>query len=170
MKVLSAKEFYVQSIDEKPPKIDSKKWRLSLDGLFKNPLMLNYDQIRARESMTQMTSLACIGNEVGGQQIGNARWTGFRLRDLLEEAGLDENAKKIIFYCEDIYSTAIEIQSLLNDNVMLSPAADHSGTLRHEKPEMAQKIGCNRGRLQRLLGKFWVVGYCGTTNHLANRP
>ncbi|KAB2878452.1 molybdopterin-dependent oxidoreductase [bacterium] len=120
MKVLSAKEFYVQSIDEKPPKIESKKWRLSLDGLFKNPMTLNYDQIMARESVTQMTSLACIGNEVGGQQIGNARWTGFRLRGLLEEAGLGENAKKIIFYCEDIYSTAIEIQSLLNDNVMLA--------------------------------------------------
>ncbi|MBL7995346.1 molybdopterin-dependent oxidoreductase [bacterium] len=120
MKVSSAKEFYVQSIDEKPPKIDPKKWRLRLDGLFKNSLTLDYEQIRARESVTQMTSLACIGNEVGGQQIGNARWTGFRLRDLLEEAGLDKSAKKIIFYCEDIYSTAVDIQSLLNENVMLA--------------------------------------------------
>lgn len=120
MKVLSAKEFYVQSVADKPPQVNHKKWQLTLDGLFKNPLFLNYEAIRARKSITQMVSLACIGNEVGGQQIGNAQWTGFSLRDLLHEAGIDDRAQKIVFYCEDIYSTAIEVSSLMNDNVILA--------------------------------------------------
>lgn len=120
IKVLSAKEFYVQSINEKPPKIDAGKWQHALEGLFKNPLILNYNAVTKRDAFTQMTSLACIGNEVGGQQIGNAVWTGCRLKDLLWEGGLSERARKIIFYCEDIYSTAMDVPSLMADNVMLA--------------------------------------------------
>lgn len=122
MKVLSAKEFYVQSLNEKPPKISVDEWVLRLEGLFKNPFQLNYNDIKKRASVVQMTTLACIGNEVGGLQIGNANWTGCRLKDILMEAGLEENAKKIIFFCEDLYSTAIDLPSLMSDNVLLAYA------------------------------------------------
>ena len=33
-------------------------------------------------------TIACVSNEVGGKLVGNAKWTGVRLRDVLEMAGV----------------------------------------------------------------------------------
>jgi DMSO/TMAO reductase YedYZ molybdopterin-dependent catalytic subunit len=41
-------------------------------------------------------TLSCVSNEVGGGLIGNAKWTGVRLVDLLERAGVQEGADQIV--------------------------------------------------------------------------
>ena len=33
-------------------------------------------------------TIACVSNEVGGKLVGNAKWTGVRLRDVLDIAGV----------------------------------------------------------------------------------
>ena len=40
-------------------------------------------------------TLSCVSNEVGGDLVGNARWLGCRLDDLLAEAGIDPAADGI---------------------------------------------------------------------------
>jgi DMSO/TMAO reductase YedYZ molybdopterin-dependent catalytic subunit len=41
-------------------------------------------------------TLACVSNEVGGSLVGNARWLGCRLDDLLDEAGIDPSADQVV--------------------------------------------------------------------------
>ncbi len=41
-------------------------------------------------------TLSCVSNEVGGDLVGNARWLGCRLDDLLAEAGIDPAADQIV--------------------------------------------------------------------------
>ena len=41
-------------------------------------------------------TLSCVSNEVGGDLVGNARWLGCRLDDLLAEAGIDPSADQIV--------------------------------------------------------------------------
>ena len=36
----------------------------------------------------QYVTIACVSNEVGGKLVGNAKWTGVRLRDVLDIAGV----------------------------------------------------------------------------------
>ena len=36
----------------------------------------------------QYVTIACVSNEVGGKLVGNAKWTGVRLRDVLDLAGV----------------------------------------------------------------------------------
>ncbi len=36
----------------------------------------------------QYVTISCVSNEVGGKLVGNAKWTGVRLRDVLEIAGV----------------------------------------------------------------------------------
>ena len=36
----------------------------------------------------QYVTIACVSNEVGGNLVGNAKWTGVRLRDVLDMAGV----------------------------------------------------------------------------------
>ena len=41
-------------------------------------------------------TLACVSNEVGGDLIGNARWLGVPIKDLLDEADPDPGADQVV--------------------------------------------------------------------------
>jgi hypothetical protein len=41
-------------------------------------------------------TIACVSNEVGGDLVGNARWTGVRLVDVLDQAGVRPEATQIV--------------------------------------------------------------------------
>ena len=44
----------------------------------------------------QYVTIACVSNEVGGDLVGNAKWTGVRLADVLEMAGVQPGATQIV--------------------------------------------------------------------------
>ena len=44
----------------------------------------------------QYVTIACVSNEVGGKLVGNAKWTGVRLRDVLEIAGVQPAATQLV--------------------------------------------------------------------------
>ena len=44
----------------------------------------------------QYVTIACVSNEVGGELVGNAKWTGVRLRDVLEMAGVQPGATQLV--------------------------------------------------------------------------
>jgi len=71
-------------------------YRLIIDGMVARPLSLSLDDLRARPSRTQITKHDCVE---GWTSIG--QWTGVRLETLLEEAGLNPEARYIVFYCFD---------------------------------------------------------------------
>ena len=41
-------------------------------------------------------TIACVSNEVGGNLVGNAKWTGVRLTDVLDMAGVQPGATQIV--------------------------------------------------------------------------
>ena len=41
-------------------------------------------------------TIACVSNEVGGDLVGNAKWTGVRLSDVLDMAGVQPGATQIV--------------------------------------------------------------------------
>ena len=44
----------------------------------------------------QYVTIACVSNEVGGRLVGNAKWTGVRLRDVLDMAGVQSSATQLV--------------------------------------------------------------------------
>jgi DMSO/TMAO reductase YedYZ molybdopterin-dependent catalytic subunit len=44
----------------------------------------------------QYVTIACVSNEVGGSLVGNAKWTGVRLREVLELAGVKSSASQLV--------------------------------------------------------------------------
>jgi DMSO/TMAO reductase YedYZ molybdopterin-dependent catalytic subunit len=71
-------------------------WRLAVDGLVRRPLALSLDQIRGMPQRTQITRHDCVE---GWSAIG--KWTGVPLRHLLDAAGLQQEARYIVFHCAD---------------------------------------------------------------------
>ncbi|MEV6103690.1 molybdopterin-dependent oxidoreductase [Streptomyces sp. NPDC051940] len=71
------------------PRVNADRWRLRIhgDGV-REPLTLDYAELLRRELIERDITLNCVSNEVGGPYIGNARWLGVRLADVLREAGV----------------------------------------------------------------------------------
>jgi hypothetical protein len=49
-----------------------------------------------REQVERYVTISCVSNEVGGGLIGNARWQGVRLDELLAEAGVHRAAEQLV--------------------------------------------------------------------------
>jgi DMSO/TMAO reductase YedYZ molybdopterin-dependent catalytic subunit len=73
-------------------------WRLRVDGLVQRPLALSLDQIKGMPSRTQITRHDCVE---GWSAIG--KWTGAPLAAVLDAAGLQQEARYIIFHCADTF-------------------------------------------------------------------
>jgi DMSO/TMAO reductase YedYZ molybdopterin-dependent catalytic subunit len=78
------------------PQVAAEDWQLRVTGLVDRPLTLIYDNLQARRLVEADVTLACVSNEVGGNLIGNARWLGLRLDELLDEAGVQDGATQIV--------------------------------------------------------------------------
>ncbi|MFJ1648604.1 molybdopterin-dependent oxidoreductase [Streptomyces sp. NPDC088258] len=85
----SNKDFYRVDTALVVPRVDATAWRLRIHGKgVARPLTFGYDDLLRRELIERDITLTCVSNEVGGPYVGNARWIGVRLADLLREAGV----------------------------------------------------------------------------------
>ncbi|MEV8531478.1 molybdopterin-dependent oxidoreductase [Streptomyces sp. NPDC051211] len=71
------------------PRVDADTWSLRIHGEgVSRPLTLGFAELLARPLVERDITLACVSNEVGGPYVGNARWLGVPLAELLREAGV----------------------------------------------------------------------------------
>ncbi|MFF4139307.1 molybdopterin-dependent oxidoreductase [Streptomyces mirabilis] len=83
------KDFYRVDTALVVPKVDATAWRLRIHGKgVRRPASYSFDDLLHRELIERDITLTCVSNEVGGPYVGNARWTGVRLADLLAECGV----------------------------------------------------------------------------------
>jgi DMSO/TMAO reductase YedYZ molybdopterin-dependent catalytic subunit len=78
------------------PQVDPATWQLRIHGRVRNPITLTFADLLKRPMVERYVTLACVSNEVGGDLIGNARWLGAPLKDLLEEAGPLDGADQVV--------------------------------------------------------------------------
>ncbi|CAN5289529.1 sulfite oxidase [soil metagenome] len=76
------------------PNLDT--WRLRVSGMVDRPFELTYDELVAMPLHEQYVTIACVSNEVGGNLVGNALWRGVRLKELLDQAGVQSSATQIV--------------------------------------------------------------------------
>lgn len=120
--VTSNRDFYVVSKNVIDPTVQVNRWRLTVGGLVDAPFQLTYDELRALPATSQFTTLICISNPIGGPLIGNAKWTGVRLEELLERAKLKPGVKDIALHAADGYSDSITLETALKPTTLLAYA------------------------------------------------
>jgi sulfite oxidase len=101
--------FFVRNHMHEPSTLDAGQWRLTISGEVENPLTLSLADLVKIEQHTVTNTLECAGNGRAFQQpkvpgvqwqrgaIGSARFTGPRLRDLLQRAGMKSSSKHVMF-------------------------------------------------------------------------
>lgn len=78
------------------PRVDLESWRLQVTGMVDRPFELSYAELAAMPQVESDITMCCVSNEVGGKLIGNARWQGVPLRDLLDRAGVQPGASQLV--------------------------------------------------------------------------
>jgi hypothetical protein len=69
------------------PRIDAAEWRLRVTGMVEREVEIDWATLQSKPMREALVTLACVSNEVGGDLVGNAVWTGWPVRDLLALAG-----------------------------------------------------------------------------------
>jgi sulfite dehydrogenase (cytochrome) subunit A len=104
-------QFFVRwHLAEIPTSIDAAKHRIKVSGAVQHELSLSLADLAKMPTAEIVAVNQCSGNSrgyfvprvIGGEwgngAMGNARWTGVRLRDILAKAGLQTSAKQVQFH------------------------------------------------------------------------
>ena len=121
------------------PKVDLNSWRLRVEGEVETPLTLGMEDVKKLPQLEQVSVVECAGNGRGlyeppvpGLQwvtgaVGNARWRGVRLADVLKRAGVKASAKEIVFDGADVpigtmpdFQRSIPLKKALDSNTILA--------------------------------------------------
>lgn len=123
IQVVSNQDFYVQtfpSADVPTYEDVNTEWSLVVDGLVDNPKTFTYEELRDLPEHTEMRTLQCIGNPVGGRLVGNAVWSGVLMQHILDEVGIQDGATRARFYAADGYHTAVDVEWIAQEGVLLA--------------------------------------------------
>ena len=101
--------FFVRNHMHEPSELNPEDWRLTVGGEVEKPFSLTLPELSKLEAHSVVNTLECAGNgrslhrpQVPGIQWGKgavstARFSGPRLRDLLQRAGVKSTGKHVMF-------------------------------------------------------------------------
>jgi sulfite oxidase len=104
--------FYVRS-HIPIPQVDAATWALKIGGEVNSPITLSLDEIKKLPAVTITNTLECAGNgraffqpALAGIQwekgaVGNARFTGARMSDVLKKAGVKTGGVNVEMHAAD---------------------------------------------------------------------
>lgn len=93
------------------PQLRSEDYELSVTGMVDNPMRLSFDDLISRNVVEHDITLTCVSNPIGGGLVGNARWLGVRLDELLADAGVSPDATQVVGRSVDGYTCGFPVEA-----------------------------------------------------------
>jgi len=136
--------FFVRyHLSQIPTSIDPGQFRVEVKGKVKASLRLSLDDLKTKFEPVEIAAVnQCSGNgrgfseprvpggQLGNGAMGNARWKGARLKDVLDEAGVAAGAKQVTFQGVDhgvtdktpVFIKALDLDHARDGEVILAYA------------------------------------------------
>jgi DMSO/TMAO reductase YedYZ molybdopterin-dependent catalytic subunit len=108
-------DFYRIDTALQVPRIDPTSWRLKITGMVENEVELSFADLLALPLEESVTTLACVSNYVGGDLIGNAKWLGYPIRELLARAKPTNDADMVLSSSQDGFTAGTPIEALTDE-------------------------------------------------------
>jgi DMSO/TMAO reductase YedYZ molybdopterin-dependent catalytic subunit len=89
-----------------PPNIPAD-WHLVVDGAVENPLSLTLGELESYAPTTIMATLECYFPYGPSLLVGNANWTGVKLKTIIEQAQPNADANSLKVYALDGYTMGL---------------------------------------------------------------
>lgn len=94
------------------PELDPATFRLTVSGLVERQSAFSLDELRKLGGAELVAGFECSGNRRPVQGLcSNGRWTGVPLRAVLERAGLQKQAREIVFLGADRGPEGVEFRA-----------------------------------------------------------
>ena len=98
--------------------VDIETYRLKVEGAVETPLALTYDELMGMEQVRIYAELDCPGFFVD-----TGYWTGVPVRDILEKAGVAEDASTVTFIAlGGSYRQQLTLKGARDDGMLISHA------------------------------------------------
>lgn len=175
--ITPADRMFIRNNGKIPQDIDVSQWTLTIAGeSAKSAKTYTLQDLKSRfEARTYQLTLECGGNgrsEFNPPAKGNqwtigavacARWTGVRLRDLLEEVGLKEDAVYIGYYGKDTHLSGDASKDPISRGVPISKAMMDETLVAYEMN--GEDIPLAHGYPLRLVAGGWPASASGKWLH-----
>ena len=91
------------------PEVDNGSYRLKVTGMVDNELELSLNDLQSGDVIEQQVGFECGGNSqrLLYGLIGNANWQGATLSSILNRAGIQDGAKEVVFFAQDVATEEI---------------------------------------------------------------
>jgi DMSO/TMAO reductase YedYZ molybdopterin-dependent catalytic subunit len=103
------------------PRVDANSWRLRVTGMVDREVEIDWNTLLGKEMSEALVTLTCVSNEVGGDLVGNATWTGWPVRELLAMAGPRPGADMVLQTSADGWTCGTPLGALTDErNALLA--------------------------------------------------
>jgi methionine sulfoxide reductase catalytic subunit len=115
-KSLAGSGFRINSVAVPPP-FKRATWTLQVDGLFRAPMTLTFDQLLGLPSVQWTRDFYCVE----GWGVTGVVWKGVTMRELVRRADIDPQATHLVFHSGDgVYTDSLTIEEALRPDTLLA--------------------------------------------------
>ena len=111
------------------PQVAPQTWQLRIHGMVEREITINYHELLKRPLTEDWITLCCVSNPVAGPYIGNAKWLGASLADLLREARPRAGADQLICTSTDGFTSGTPLATVLDGRDALLAVAMNGAPL-----------------------------------------
>lgn len=134
--VTPTNEFYRIDTALLIPQVNPDTWSLRVYGMVEEEVEITFDELLATDLVEAWVTLACVSNTVGGDLVGNAKWLGLPIRELLARAKPLPGADMVLSRSVDGFTASTPLEVLTDDRDALLAVAmnDEPLPLKHGFP------------------------------------
>jgi len=96
------------------PEVDPATWQLRIHGMVQREVTLTFDELLRRPLIEDYITLTCVSDPVGGPYVGNAKWLGASLADLIRQARPLAGADQLLCTSVDGFTSGTPLQVVLD--------------------------------------------------------
>lgn len=97
------------------PQVDPTTWTLRVHGLVEHEVQLTWDELLASDLVEAWVTLCCVSNPVGGDLVGNQKWLGLPVRELLARARPTGGADMVLSRSADGWTASTPLTALTDE-------------------------------------------------------
>ncbi|MFI5291817.1 MAG: molybdopterin-dependent oxidoreductase [Candidatus Limnocylindrales bacterium] len=105
-------DFYTVNKNLGPTLVEAATWALVIDGLVDRPTRIDLAELQTLPYQEAYRTLECISTDIvrGDHLIGNQKWRGVRVADLLDRVGAQAAATWVLWEADDGFTESLPIE------------------------------------------------------------
>ena len=96
------------------PQVDPATWQLRIHGMVRREVTITFADLLRRPLIENYLTLTCVSDPVGGPYVGNAKWLGASLADLIRQARPLAGADQLLSTSIDGFTVGTPLQVVLD--------------------------------------------------------